>query len=225
MAKNGSTGSPRRGKGSEAERIELPKVTIDLENGRSHNDKRFDLVAAAATKETSGKGLEFTRLTTKAGIHPFDEITWENRDARIIDEKGNVMFEQLGVEVPEFWSQFATDIATSKYFRKKGLPTPEGREVSAKQLITRVAHTIRKAGENLGSYFKSGEDAEVFEAELTSLLINQKVAFNSPVWFNCGLYQEYGIEGSGGNWFWNPATRQVEETANAYQYPQCSACF
>ncbi|MCH2108725.1 MAG: vitamin B12-dependent ribonucleotide reductase, partial [Polyangiaceae bacterium] len=98
-------------------------------------------------------------------------------------------------------------------------------EKSVRQVVHRVAHTIREAGESFGGYFATKKDAEAFEHELTWLLVNQYGAFNSPVWFNCGLYAEYGIEGSGGNWAWNPANDTIQETSNAYENPQCSACF
>ena len=98
-------------------------------------------------------------------------------------------------------------------------------ERSAKELVYRVAHTIREAGERQGGYFASVEQADAFEAELALLLINQYAAFNSPVWFNCGLFQRYGIEGSGGNYAWSLEQQKVMRTDNAYEAPQCSACF
>jgi len=114
----------------------------------------------------------------------------------------------------------------SKYFRKAGIQGDAKRgETSARDLVYRVAHTIREAGEKAGGYFATSEDADTFEAELSHLLIHQKGAFNSPVWFNCGLYQRYGIEGSGGNWAFDAVQGKVVETATAYEQPQCSACF
>jgi len=175
-------------------------------------------------KAAPHKGLTIQRYFTKEGVHPFNEIKWENRKCVISDPDGKVVFQMDNAEVPEFWSQLATDIAVSKYFRKAGVPGT-GREMSAKQLVRRVAGTIRRSAERLGNYFKTKADADAFEMELTHLLIHQKLAFNSPVWFNCGLYEQYKIEGSGGNFFWNPATDHIEETKNAYEHPQCSACF
>lgn len=169
-------------------------------------------------------GIKFDRLFSSGSKHPFDDIIWDKRDSRILDEKGNIVFELNNVEVPSSWSQLATDIAVSKYFRKAGIPIT-GHEVSVKQLVTRVAKTLRVAGEKLGNYFVSSEDAKNFELELTYLLVHQKGAFNSPVWFNCGLWHEYGIEGSRGQFYWNPQTNSIEETTNAYEHPQCSACF
>jgi ribonucleoside-diphosphate reductase alpha chain len=170
------------------------------------------------------KGLAIQRYFTKEGVHPFSEVRWEKRKCVISNPDGSVVFEMDNAEIPEFWSQLATDIAVSKYFRKAGVPGT-GRETSVKQLVKRLAHTMRKSGERLGNYFKTSADAETFEMELSHLLVHQKLAFNSPVWFNCGLHEEYGIEGSGGNFFWNPQTDKITETKNAYEHPQCSACF
>ena len=128
------------------------------------------------------------RLFTKAGVQPFDEVEWELRTASIQNEKGKVIFEQRNVEVPKDWSQTATNIVASKYFHGK-LGTPE-RESSVRQLISRVADTIAQWGVE-GGYFRTEEDAENFHDELTHLLVRQKAAFNSPVWFNCGLWHKY----------------------------------
>ncbi|MBS3059925.1 MAG: vitamin B12-dependent ribonucleotide reductase [DPANN group archaeon] len=141
-----------------------------------------------------GNGVTFERVFTKPGVHPYDEIEWEPRDAVIKNERGDEVFKQTGVEVPKFWSQTATNIVAQKYF--KGILGTTTREYSAKQLIDRVAITITNWGRKDG-YFQTSEDADVFEHELTYLLINQLMAFNSPVWFNVG----------------------------AVEQPQCSACF
>jgi ribonucleoside-diphosphate reductase alpha chain len=172
------------------------------------------------------KGLVFERRNTRVGTDPLDEISYELRDSVITNPDGSVVFEMRGAEIPESWSQLATDIAVSKYFRKAGVKGDQKKgETSARQLVVRVAKTIREAGEQLGGYFASREDADAFEAELGYLLITQTAAFNSPVWFNLGLFQRYGIEGQGGNWAYNPKRDDVYETANAYERPQCSACF
>lgn len=171
-----------------------------------------------------GTGLSFGRHFTKTGVHPFDEIEWERRDSAIYSEKGDVIFSQDQVEVPVSWTQLATDIAASKYFRKAGVPEVES-ETSARELVTRVARTLRRAGEEIGGYFASSEDADTFEMELTHILVTQRGAFNSPVWFNCGLWHEYGIKGGGGNYYWDRDAQKVSITENAYQYPQNSACF
>src|SRR5271157_2221961 len=129
-------------------------------------------------------GLKFKRHFTREGIHPFDEVEWELRSASITDEKGKVIFEQKNVEVPKGWSQTATNIVVSKYFH--GVLGTEKRERSVKQLIRRVADTIAEWGRDMG-YFDSDEDAGIFHMELIHLLVNQKMAFNSPVWFNVGI--------------------------------------
>jgi ribonucleoside-diphosphate reductase alpha chain len=139
-------------------------------------------------------GLKFKRFFTKKGVHPFEEVEWELRSAGITDEKGKVIFEQKDVEVPKPWSQTATNIVVSKYFH--GQMGTEQRERSVKQLIRRVADTIAEWGKDMG-YFAADEDAEIFHSELLHLLVHQKMAFNSPVWFNVGVEPR----------------------------PQCSACF
>ncbi len=173
------------------------------------------------------KGLTFERHFASEENEPFDEIVWERRRSVITNPDGSVVFKMDGAEIPAGWSQLATDIVVSKYFRKAGLgPDKTDSEMSVRQVVYRVAHTIRAAGERFGGYFATKKDADNFEQDLTWLLVNQYGAFNSPVWFNCGLHAEYGIEGSGGNWAWVEDTHsEVAETANAYERPQCSACF
>jgi ribonucleoside-diphosphate reductase alpha chain len=172
------------------------------------------------------RGLEFRYHYSKPAVNPLEDVAYEQRDSVITNPDGSVVFELRGAEIPKEWSQLATDIAVSKYFRKAGINgDPKRGERSARELVYRVAHTIREAGERLGGYFASSADADAFEAELSYLLVHQHAAFNSPVWFNCGLFQRYGITGSGGNYAWSPDTSEVFETDNAYQNPQCSACF
>ena len=129
-------------------------------------------------------GLVIKRYFSKEEIHPYDEIEWEKRDARITSAKGEIIFEQKGVEVPKFWSQTATDIVAEKYFA--GHVGKPGRESSAKELINRVADTITTWATQ-SQYFDSLDDAQIFNRELKHLLINQKGSFNSPVWFNVGV--------------------------------------
>ena len=167
-------------------------------------------------------GLRIKRLFTKPGFHPFDEIEWELRTASIQNEKGQVIFEQRNVEVPKDWSQTATNIVASKYFHGK-LGTAE-RESSLKQLISRVADTIAQWGVEDG-YFRKEEDARAFHDELLHLLVRQKASFNSPVWFNCGLWHKYRRSGAGGAFYWNPAASDIKKETEAYRHPQCSACF
>src|SRR5262245_32480407 len=130
------------------------------------------------------KGVSFARYFTKPGGHPFDEVAWERRSAVINDERGQPVFEQHGVEVPATWSQTATNIVASKYLR--GLLGSPDREASVKRLISRVVDTIRAWADQQG-YFESEEDLAGFSDELTHLLLHQKAAFNSPVWFNVGI--------------------------------------
>ena len=130
------------------------------------------------------KGLAVDRVWTTDGVHPYDEVAWERRDVVMTNWRdGSINFEQRGVEFPEFWSVNATNIVTSKYFR--GAVGTDAREWSLKQLIDRVVKTYRQAGEKHG-YFRSTQDAQIFEDELTWLLLHQYFSFNSPVWFNVG---------------------------------------
>jgi ribonucleoside-diphosphate reductase alpha chain len=150
--------------------------------------------SARPTTSVSVPGLEYDRFFAKEGIDPFDEIEWDIRSAVIGNEKGSVVFEQRDVEIPRFWSQQATNIVVSKYFRGQ-LGTPE-RERSVKQLIGRVVDTITTWAEKQ-KYFASDDDLQAFSDDLKHLLVYQKAAFNSPVWFNVGFEK----------------------------HPQCSACF
>jgi len=138
---------------------------------------------AEVTVETTGLTIE--RLYTTPGVHPYDEVEWERRDARITNYRdGSVAFEQLGVEFPVDWSVNATNIVAQKYFRGT-LGTPE-RESSLRQVIDRVADTITEWGRRDG-YFTDEAEAEAFRNELKHLVVTQKAAFNSPVWFNIGV--------------------------------------
>ena len=177
---------------------------------------------APSKDSPSKRGIAIKRLATKPGVHPFDELEWEVRTASIQNDKGKVIFEQRNVEVPKDWTQTATNIVASKYFHGK-LGTPE-RETSVRQLISRVADTIAQWGAESG-YFRSEEDARTFHDELTHLLVRQKAAFNSPVWFNCGLWHKYHRSSQGGGWYWDPATGGTKKETEAYRHPQCSACF
>jgi ribonucleoside-diphosphate reductase alpha chain len=198
--------------------MEQSTMANDLEATKNRNDER------RASKRRAG--LSFERRFTQAGRDALERVTWERRQSVITNPDGSVVFRMEGAEVPAQWSQLATDIAVSKYFRKAGLNGDSGEsETTVRQLVLRIARTIRWAGEHLGGYFRSVKDAETFESEPAWMLVNQYGAFNSPVWFNCGLYHQYGIEGSGGNWAWDPETDEIAETRNAYERPQCSACF
>jgi ribonucleoside-diphosphate reductase alpha chain len=181
--------------------------------------------AAAPPTSANAVGLRVLRRNTRPGVDPLDEIRWEKRRTVISNPDGSVVFQMDEVEVPAGWSQLATDIVVSKYFRKAGVPGAPGHETSVRQVVRRIARTVRRDGESQGGYFATLEDADAFEAELAFLLVNQVGAFNSPVLFNCGLYHEYGIAGSGGNFFFDPATRDVRVTEDSYSRPQISACF
>src|SRR2546421_3984490 len=149
--------------------------------------ERRNLMARATSKAagTTEKGLVIERRFTTTGVHPFDELEWEIRDA-IIGDPESPVFEQRGVEFPASWSQNATNIVAQKYFR--GQPGSPDRDHSVKQMITRVAGTIAAWGRERG-YFATDEDGDAFEAELTYILLHQLAAFNSPVWFNVGWHQ------------------------------------
>ncbi|OIO37607.1 MAG: ribonucleoside-diphosphate reductase, adenosylcobalamin-dependent [Candidatus Omnitrophica bacterium CG1_02_46_14] len=171
------------------------------------------------------KGMKFERRYTKPGVNPLDAVTYEKRSSAIANPDGSVVFKMENVEIPKFWSQLATDIVVSKYFRKAGVPDG-GSEVSVRQVIQRISYAIRKSAEELGGYFHTLEDADTFEAELAHLLVTQKGAFNSPVWFNCGLSEAYGIHtGSGGSYSWDFKKGAPTLTKDSYTHPQCSACF
>jgi ribonucleoside-diphosphate reductase alpha chain len=196
--------------------------TFDVKTGTESESPTSSKAAQSRKK----KGLVIERHYTQAGEAPDANVVWERRQSVITNPDGSVVFKMDGAEIPAEWSQLATDIVVSKYFRKAGLYGDKAQgETSVRQVVHRIAHTIRVAGEEFGGYFAAKKDADTFEAELNFMLTNQYGAFNSPVWFNCGLFHEYGIEGSGGNWAWAPDTDLVSETANAYSRPQCSACF
>jgi ribonucleoside-diphosphate reductase alpha chain len=153
---------------------------------------------------------------------PFDTTEWELRTAAIKGEDGKVLFEQPACEIPASWSQLATNVVVSKYFYGE-IHTPE-REHSVKQLVHRVARTIADWGIKDG-YFKTRQDGENFYRDLAWLCVHQHGAFNSPVWFNVGLYHQYGVKGAPCNWRWDEPRRDVVMPDNPYEYPQGSACF
>ena len=169
----------------------------------------------------TGTGLQCKRFFSRPDVSPYDEIQWEFRTASIVDSKGNSIFEQKDVEVPADWSMTATNIVASKYLHGQ-IGTPQ-RETGVRQLISRVAETIRDWG-IAGGYFRTAEDAVIFHDELAHMLLHQKVAFNSPVWFNVGC-DRLEPDSQAQNWHWNPHTCAVEFSATGYRNPQCSACF
>ncbi|HCK40422.1 MAG TPA: vitamin B12-dependent ribonucleotide reductase [Planctomycetaceae bacterium] len=153
---------------------------------------------------------------------PFDTANWVTRSAAIKGENGDVLFEQDNCEVPDTWSQLATNVICSKYFY--GEVGTDQREYSVRQLVHRVARTIADWGLEDG-YFASADDGERFYRDLSWLCLHQHGAFNSPVWFNVGLYHQYGVQGAKCNWRWDPITQDVVQPENPYEYPQGSACF
>ena len=181
--------------------------------------------AARSAAPAATRGLHFDRQFTTPGVSPYDQVTWEMRDAIIQDWKGKIIFEQKNVESPVDWSMTATNIVASKYLH--GLVGTAERETGVRALITRVAESIRDWGMAAG-YFASAADAEAFYAELAHLLLNQKVAFNSPVWFNVGC-DRLEPNSDAQNWHWDPPSDgkpgKVTFSTTGYSKPQCSACF
>ena len=177
--------------------------------------------SAPASSSSAQGGLKFARRFSNANASPYDEVQWEKRTASITDSKGHTIFEQRDVEVPLDWSMTATNIVASKYLHGQ-LGTPE-RETGVRQLVQRVAETIRDWGLK-GGYFASAEDAGVFYDELAHMLLTQKVAFNSPVWFNVGC-DRLEPNSDGASWHWDPQTGGVKFESTGYRNPQCSACF
>ena len=157
-----------------------------------------------------------------ADTDPFTTVDWDYRTAAIKDENGKVLFEQTNCEIPTSWSPLATNVVVSKYFY--GEHGTAERETSVKQVIHRVARTIADWGIQ-GGYFASHEDGENFYRDLAWMCLHQYGSFNSPVWFNVGLYHQYGVKGARGNYSYNPTSQQVERPATSYEKPQASACF
>src|SRR3954471_23028582 len=155
--------------------------------------------------------LTVKRTFSDAKLKPFDQIEWDRRTAEITDDSGKVIFKQENVEVPKSWSVLATKVVVSKYFY--GEQHTSERETSVRQLIHRVCRTIADWG--IADGYFSAADGEVFYDELTWLCVNQYGAFNSPVWFNCGLFQQRGVgkNQSRGNWYYNP-TAGIAERAS-----------
>ncbi len=167
-------------------------------------------------------GLVVEQTFSTPEIHPFDEVEWTKRSAHIGAADGETIFEQTDVTVPADWSQLATNVVVSKYFF--GENGSDQRENSIKQLVHRVTRTIADWGKADG-LFATDADAERFYQELTYLCVNQYGAFNSPVWFNVGLYHQNGVSGSEGNYHWDNEANKAQRVARSYEYPQSSACF
>ena len=197
-------------------------TSVDVRSPASANGQ------SQASDGANGSGvmehrLQVDRVFCPEGVsNPFDTTEWELRTAVIQDDTGSKLFEQTDCEIPKAWSQLATNVVVSKYFYGE-VNTPE-RETSVRQLIHRVTRSIADWGMADG-YFASRDDAENFYRDLTWLCLHQHGAFNSPVWFNVGLFQRYGVKGDQCNWHWNQETGQVEQPKNPYEFPQASACF
>ena len=182
-------------------------------------DRRDEGVARSLPIE----GLRIDEVFCPADVSdPFETVRWDLRTAAIKGEGGVVLFEQNDCEIPESWSQLATNVVANKYlYGENG--TAE-RETGVRQLIHRVTRTITDWGISDG-YFAKPEDADHFYRELTWLCLHQHASFNSPVWFNVGLYHQYGVKGAACNWHWDREADEVVQPENPYEYPQASACF
>ncbi len=172
--------------------------------------------------------MKIARRFTREGQDVFSTVEWEKRTSRITNPDGSVVFEMKDAEIPKQWSQLATDIMVSKYFRKAGVPQPDGSkgpEKSVRQVINRLAGCWRHWGETHG-YFDTAEDAQTFYDELCHMMLNQQCAPNSPQWFNTGLNWAYDITGPAqGHFYCDPKTGELTKSDNAYSHPQPHACF
>ncbi len=203
------------------ERTDLSELT-GVTTARTQKTTKTTGGKAFKTEPLTGSFVQYERFFSQPGQRPLDQVAYIKASSRIKDTDGGTVFEMKDVEVPASWSQLAVDILVSKYFRKAGVPVT-GNETSVRQVIERIAGTLSEAGLKAG-YFDA-KAAEAFGDDLSYLLVNQMGAFNSPVWFNLGLYSRYGIEGQGGSYAWDAEKRRIVETRNAYAQPQCSACF
>jgi len=180
-------------------------------------------VGRKSSAKSKSEGLSVDCLLTANGSDPFEAVEWERRRSEIADGNGNIVFEQDDVEVPKSWSMLATNIVASKYFY--GAVGTDDREFSVRQIVHRVARTIADRGIKDG-YFASSADGENFYNELAHVCVNQIGAFNSPVWFNVGLYDVYGhTSSSRSSYAWDPKTKRCEQISDIYKHPQASACF
>lgn len=183
---------------------------------------------ATKTKATQKGGLQFSRRFTRQDVNVYDQFEYDYRTSIIRNPTGEVVFEMNNVEVPKQWSQIATDILAQKYFRKAGVPQPDGslgRETSAKQVAHRMANCWRAWGERY-NYFASEQDAQIFYEELVYSILSQMCVPNSPQWFNTGLHESYGITGKPqGHYYVDQKDGQLKKSTNAYERPQPHACF
>ena len=179
--------------------------------------------SSAGRPDAAAKTLSIERIFSDANLKPFDQVEWDRRTAEITDDTGKVIFHQENVEVPKSWSELATKVVVSKYFY--GEQNTGERETSVRQLIHRVCRTLADWGVRDGYFDAAG--GEVFYDELCWLCLNQYGAFNSPVWFNVGLFHQYGVgqTSARGGWFTDAQTGRTERARTQYEYPQGSACF
>jgi ribonucleoside-diphosphate reductase alpha chain len=194
---------------------------------------------STSPRATKRRGLSIPRHFTEAGVDPFSYFTFVRRPSRIGTTSGVAIFEMAGVEVPDFWDQTSIDILASKYLRKTGVPQYDeagiiiekdgqpvrGPETSFKQAAHRLANAWRLWGER-GNYFASPKDAQAYYDEMVYMLCAQMAAPNSPVWFNAGLFEAYGIEQSAdGSWYYDPSSKEVRLSSHRYERTAASACY
>ncbi len=199
------------------------QVQSAVQSSHRRRSKPSTSVRSRTAEVPAPASLPIERVFSDPAVKPFDQIEWERRTAEITDEAGKVIFKQENVEVPKSWSVLATKVVVSKYFYGEQ-NTPE-RETSVRQLIHRVCRTMADWGVRDGYFDKA--KGEIFYDELAWLCLNQYGAFNSPVWFNVGLFPQYhvGNQSARGNWFYNRQTAVAERARTQYEYPQGSACF
>lgn len=197
-------------------------------------------IEARITGNIGIKGLKVEKFFTKSSADIYDGIKFELRTSKITNSDGSTVFEMKDIEIPDFWSQVASDVLAQKYFRKKGVPQKDadgnvlkdrdgnvllGAEKSIKQVAHRMAGTWRHWGEKYG-YFNSKKDAQNFYDEVAWMIVNQMAVPNSPQWFNTGLHWAYGITGtSQGHYYADPLTGEIKLSEDAYTHPQPHACF
>jgi ribonucleoside-diphosphate reductase alpha chain len=200
--------------------MEALKMAYKFDPENPFKDERGRTGTVGQASQT--RGLKIEHYFSSPGIHPFEQLDWEIRSAKITSDSGQTVFEQNNIEVPDSWSQLATKVVASKYFY--GDVETGQREHSVKQLVHRVCKAIAERGKRDG-YFATEEDADVFYNELAWLCVNQYGSFNSPVWFNVGLFDVYGVAGSKHNFHWDQQRQEAVLCENSYEYPQASACF
>jgi ribonucleoside-diphosphate reductase alpha chain len=174
----------------------------------------YPFCTALWDNEVMAGNLNIKRHFTTPGKDPLTQVDWRSQ---------NVSGFTQPIETPSGWSETATEVAAQKYFRRRGASSLGGSETSVRHLLTRVVRTVRRAGEWQG--YIAGEEASAFEDELMHILVHQIASFNSPVYFNVGMFPEYGILGHGENFMFNPKAGRSEPLSSAYLHPQASACF